>query len=341
MSSLVNPKIIKKEAQALVNWYSNQKRPLPWRQSRQPYPIWISEIMLQQTTVKAVIPYFKKFMRAFPTIESLAQASLEEIYSQWAGLGYYSRARNLKKAAEALSQMPCFPKTYQELLALPGFGPYTARAVSSQAFDEPVGVVDGNVIRVLSRRYGLPIEHWKPKERDKLQAIADSYAQYAPPSEINQAWMELGATLCSPQTPSCLLCPAKSNCIALKENKVQDLPLKKARRAAEVWLWQLKIFEKENGSVAFVRNKQAPFLKDQWVLPGLAVKRKTPPRQFDFQHAITHHKIYVQVTRGKSNFDELKNLKVTWISRKGLKEKVPFSIIQKTIDIGLGDRSKI
>lgn len=340
MSSLVNLKNVKKEALALVEWYSSQKRPLPWRQSRNPYPIWISEIMLQQTPVKAVIPYFQKFMKAFPTIEDLAEASLEEVYSQWAGLGYYSRARNLKNAARVLSAMPRFPQTYQELLALPGFGPYTARAVSSQAFNEPVGVVDGNVIRVLSRRYGLPIEHWKAKERDKLQVIADSYAQVASPSDINQAWMELGATLCSPQTPSCLLCPLQSNCVALKENKVQDLPLKKTRRASEIWLWQLKIFEKENGSVAFVRNEQAPFLRNQWVLPGHAKKRKTPPSQFDFQHAITHHKIYVQVTRGKSNFEELKNLKVTWISRKGLKEKVPFSIIQKTIDIGLGDRNK-
>ncbi len=340
MSSLVNLEAVKKEAQALVEWYSTQKRPLPWRQSRHPYPIWISEIMLQQTTVKAVIPYFKKFMKAFPSVQNLAEASLEEVYSQWAGLGYYSRARNLKKAAEVLNQMGSFPNNFQDLLKLPGFGPYTARAVSSQAFNEPVGVVDGNVIRVLSRRYGLPIEHWKPKERHKLQTIADSYAQQTLPSDVNQAWMELGATLCSPLAPSCLLCPIKSNCVALKDNKVQDLPLKKTRRALEIWLWQLKIYEKENGSVAFIRNEQAPFLRDQWVLPGLAKKRKTPPRQFDFQHAITHHKIYVQVTRGKSNFEELKNLNVTWISRKGLKEKVPFSIIQKTIDIGLGDRNQ-
>ncbi|MCB0378573.1 MAG: A/G-specific adenine glycosylase [Bdellovibrionales bacterium] len=325
------------EAEALHQWFQENSRPLPWRKSKNPYRIWISEVMLQQTTVTAVVPYFKKFTARFPDVKSLAQADLKEVYEYWAGLGYYSRARNLHKSAQALYSLGQFPKNYNDLIQLPGFGDYTSRAVSSQAFSEPVGVVDGNVIRVLSRRFGLSIEWWKTKEKKHLQEIADHYASLSEPSIINQSLMELGSTICRPQNPSCLLCPLKKNCIALKQDRIDQLPLKKAKRQSEIWLWKAEIIEKGD-KLALVKNEYAPFLKGQLILPGEVKKQKLAPKEYDFQHAITHHKIYVQVTRRRSNFTGRQKLPLEWIYPKQLKEKAPFSLIQKAIDIGLGDR---
>lgn len=335
MSSSHN-KIVKQEAAALVGWFSENSRPLPWRNNRKAYGIWISEIMLQQTTVTAVIPYYQKFMKRFPNLKSLADAPLEDVYQHWAGLGYYSRARNIHKAAKVLVKLKKFPKNHQELLKIPGLGDYTARAISSQAFGEKVGVVDGNVIRVLSRRYGLEVEHWKTKEKKRLQEIADQYAQVEDPSEINQAFMELGATICTPKSPSCLLCPIKKNCVALKQDLINTLPLKKPKRQFEIWHWNVELFEHQ-GKIAFIENSYAPFLKGQLILPGKVEQQASPPSKFDFQHGITHHKIYVNITRKRSKFDPAKNAGATWISRKQLKDKVPFSLIQKAIDVGLGD----
>ena len=157
----------------LIAWYQKNKRVLPWRASQDPYKIWISEVMLQQTTVTAVIPYYEKFLKLFPTVQKLAAATIEDVYEMWAGLGYYSRARNLHKSAVLLSEMILsgngFPQSYQQLLELPGFGPYTARAVSSLAFGEKTGVLDGNVIRVLSRKYGIDSDWWQTVARNDLQ----------------------------------------------------------------------------------------------------------------------------------------------------------------------------
>ena len=334
--SLFNKKEIEKDAKKLSLWFQENSRPLPWRTSRDPYKIWISEIMLQQTTVTAVIPYYEKFIQSFPHVKALASATLEDIYKHWAGLGYYSRARSLHKAALELEKLKSFPKTYSELIQLPGFGDYTSRAVSSQAFGEKVGVVDGNVIRVLSRRFGLKVEWWKTKEKKILQEAADLFVQKENPSVLNQALMELGSTVCTPQSPSCFLCPMNKTCVAYQENLIEELPLKKKRREIEIWYWEAEILENQN-RLAFVTNEYAPFLKKQLLLPGQVSMRKTPPKSFDFQHAITHHKIYVKLTRRRSKFSKNQKSQYTWISRNQLKAKVPFSLIQKAIDIGLGD----
>ena len=319
------------ETEALVQWFEENHRPLPWRTSRKPYPIWISEIMLQQTTVKVVIPFFKKFMKNFPSIKALSEAPLEEVYKHWAGLGYYSRAGNIHKAAKVLSKKNRFPKTYRELLKLPGFGNYTARAVSSQAFREPVGVVDGNVIRVLCRRFGLKIEFWKSRGQKELQRLADHYAEVAEnPGILNQAFMELGATVCTPTCPTCFLCPLNKNCVAFDKNEIENLPLRKPKKKMEIWQWNVELYE-QRGRIAFIKNKYAPFLRGQMVFPGKVVKKKKVPSVFHFQHTITHHKIYVNVT--KKNF-QIKKGDFVWIHHKNLKEKVPFSIIQKAVNKG-------
>lgn len=329
-------KQITKEAKALAVWYQHNSRPLPWRVSRNPYSIWISEVMLQQTTATAVIPFYQKFLQRFPTLKSLAEAPLSEVYKYWAGLGYYSRARNIHKAAQQLAQQARFPQSHSELLDFPGFGDYTARAVSSQAFGEAVGVVDGNVIRVLSRRFGRKWEHWRPQEKREIQSVADLYAQAEDPNIINQSLMELGATICTPQNPNCFLCPLKASCVAFDKGWIAKLPLKKNRKAAEIWHWEVELYEHDD-QFLFVKNEYAPFLKKQWILPGTVKLKSEIPKKFHFQHAITHHKIYVTVTRKKSKFSLMKKSDFTWISRNQLKEKVPFSIIQKTIDFGLGE----
>ena len=325
---------IHKESKALESWFQENSRPLPWRESRDPYRIWISEIMLQQTTVKAVIPFFEKFMDRFPKLEDLANATIEDVYERWAGLGYYSRARNIHKAAKELSALGNFPQTYVKLIELPGLGDYTARAISSQAFGERAGVVDGNVIRVLSRRFGEKFEHWKTADKKQLQQLADQYVVVGDPSTINQALMEVGSTICTPTNPSCLLCPLKKNCVALKNDLIEQLPLKKPRKTSEIWVWQAEIIEK-NGKVAFVENHYAPFLKKALILPGSVEKKAKAPKDFNFQHAITHHKIYVQVVRRKPKASEKVSKSLQWVGKKQLKEKVPFSLIQKALEVPL------
>ena len=191
----------------LVKWYEQNKRPLPWRKkNKNPYFIWISEVMLQQTRVEAVIPYYKKFIQKFKTIKKLANTPLEEVLPYWSGLGYYSRVKNLHMAAKILDRKKYFPRSYKELIKLPGFGPYTARAVSAFAFEEKTAVLDANVIRLLSRFLAFSDPWWNPKGRDFLQRNANQWIKIKKPSVVNQALMELGALVCTAQKPLCLVC---------------------------------------------------------------------------------------------------------------------------------------
>ena len=317
---------------SLITWYNDNHRDLPWRRTKDPYPIWISEVMLQQTTVVAVLPYYARFLNAFPDLKSLANAPLESVLELWSGLGYYSRARNLHKAAQALVANGGFPKTAAELEKFPGFGPYTSRAVSTFAYQEKVGVLDGNVIRVLSRRFGLSVQHWLPKERNVLQVKADGLAQHETPDTFNQAMMELGATICTPTSPSCLLCPWNSRCIARHESKVLELPLKKPKMNFESWLWQPELTI-HKGQVAFVQNEKMPFLKGQWVFPGSIKQIKEKPAKFDVKHGITKFDIYIQIKKKKLDSAGLKSVK--WVALDQVKRVNPTSLIQKILEKGL------
>lgn len=316
---------MKSLAASLGKWYLENHRELPWRKSRDPYRIWISEVMLQQTTVQAVVPYYEKFMETFPTVHILAKASLEEVYERWAGLGYYSRARNLHKSAQALAQME-FPKTHVELIELPGFGPYTSRAVSSLAFNESVGVLDGNVVRVLSRVLGEKVEWWLPKGRNYLQQKSDELVQHGQAYVLNQAMMELGAVICTPKSPACMICPWSAKCEARKNNIVTQLPLAKPRKSSEVWIWKPKLIQK-SGQVAVLPNDYAPFLKGQLIFPGEIAISKTKPKKFDLRHGITHHDIYIQVQKEKSS----QRKDYQWYSPQELKRKNPSSLLQKVL----------
>lgn len=319
----------------LLEWYRANRRPLPWRENRDPYRIWISEVMLQQTTVEAVKPYYARFLERFPNLEALAAAPLSDVLEKWAGLGYYSRARNLHKAAQALASLPQFPRTYKELLELPGFGPYTARAVSSIAFGEKVGVIDGNVIRVLSRKTATGYQWWQPAEREKLQKLVDEFVAPGPSEELNQALMELGATICTPQSAKCMLCPWLQSCEGRKRDKVDSLPLKKEKRAKEIWLWQPVLHFDRKGRLLFVKNEKGPFLRNQMLPPGRFTKLKKRPRTYDLRHSITHHDIFIDVQRAQKG-------KITdgqWFSLDEVAKTSPFSILKKVIQKGLPNES--
>lgn len=213
---------------ALLSWYEPARRPLPWKHITDPYLIWLSEIILQQTRAAQGAPYFERFRQHFPTVAALAQAPTDALMKQWEGLGYYSRARNLHAAAQYVHGElgGQFPNTYEGLLALPGVGPYTAAAVASFAFQLPHAVVDGNVYRVLSRYFdsALPVDSTEGKRFFATQAqvlLAD-----APPHTFNQALMDLGAIVCTPQSPKCAACPLASKCQALENDTVTERPVK-------------------------------------------------------------------------------------------------------------------
>ncbi len=213
----------------LIDWYRNNKRALPWRETRNPYLIWISEIILQQTRVSQGLSYYLRFVKKFPDIQTLANAEIDDILKVWQGLGYYSRARNMHKAAKEVIHIynGVFPASSSELMKLKGIGLYTSAAISSICFDEKVPVVDGNVIRLISRLKGICEPMGSEKLNKGIYSIAESFMQSHSPGEINQAMMEFGALQCVPGKAACEACPLKNNCYAYKNNRVEFLPVKK------------------------------------------------------------------------------------------------------------------
>jgi len=211
-------------------WYAVAKRDLPWRRTTDAYAITVSEVMLQQTQVVTVIPYYERWLKIFPTWQALAAASETDIIKQWEGLGYYRRARNLQKLAQAVAAVGEMPRNEEALLLLPGVGPYTAAAVGSIAFGLPLAVLDGNVMRVLTRVLAMSDDIALPKTRAKLQEIANAFLDRADPSSHNQAVMELGATVCLPRKPMCLVCPLRDDCSG--RDRAEEFPVKS--RTAQV-----------------------------------------------------------------------------------------------------------
>lgn len=212
----------------LTNWYSNNKRDLPWRNTQNPYHIWLSEIILQQTQVKQGLPYYKAFIKQFPTVFDLANASEKAILKLWQGLGYYSRARNLHTTAKyiAFDLNGKFPNNYKDLLKLKGVGDYTASAIASIAFNEVAAVVDGNVYRVLSRHFGIETPINSTDGIKEFKKLASSLIDRRQPAVFNQAIMEFGATQCKPKNPYCIVCPLNESCVALQKNLIDVLPVK-------------------------------------------------------------------------------------------------------------------
>jgi A/G-specific adenine glycosylase len=304
-------------ALALLDWYDRERRDLPWRAApgtlADPYRVWLSEIMLQQTTVKAVIPYYERFLARWPTIEALAAAGIEEVLSLWAGLGYYSRARNLHQCAQIIvTQHGCrFPRTEAELLELPGIGPYTAAAIAAIAFGEPVMPVDGNVERVVARLFG--VREPLPAAKPVLKELAAALRPELRAGDFAQAMMDLGATVCTPKRPSCLMCPLNSQCEAHARGLEAELPARSAKGERPVRHGIAFLALREDGCVllrqrpatgllarmlevpstewvdeppsALEALRAGPVHADWWPVPGLVV------------HTFAHFRLELQVYR--------------------------------------------
>ncbi len=261
-------------SEALLAWYDRHRRTLPWRGARDPYRVWLSEVMLQQTTVAAVGPRYERFLARFPDVGALARAPWEEVAEEWAGLGYYARARNLHAGAKALAARNGFPDTVEELRAIPGIGPYTAAAVAAIAFDRPVVPTDGNVERVTSRVHAVtdPL----PGAKRRLDALAQRWMEHeaarARPGDFAQALFDLGATVCTPRRPTCALCPWRGTSAAQREGIQDPLPRKAPKAARPTRHSTHFLAVDRDGNWLLRRRPETGLLGGMLEIPG------TPPR---------------------------------------------------------------
>ncbi|MBR4308161.1 MAG: A/G-specific adenine glycosylase [Oscillospiraceae bacterium] len=313
----------------LLPWYEANKRDLPWRRDREPYHVWLSEIMLQQTRVEAVRGFYSRFLQALPTVEALAEAEEDLLLKLWEGLGYYSRVRNLQKAARQIVELGAFPTTRKELLQLKGIGPYTSAAIASICFEEGTPAVDGNVIRVLSRVLGRTVEQ---KEAEAILAPVYPTGRCG---EFTQALMELGAVVCVPNgAPDCEACPLKQMCKALAEGQPRAYPVKKAKKERTVEARTVFILRCED-KLAVCKRPDKGLLAGLWQLPdrvgdlslqqgqdylkALGVEVTAPVMELRRRHIFTHVQwelrgLYFQCRECSEG--------LIWVSPEDLKEKI-------------------
>ena len=322
---------------SLLSWFKQFRRDLPWRLTKDPYRIWLSEIMLQQTRVATVIPYYERFLKHFPDVQALASAKEDEVLRLWAGLGYYSRARNLQKAARQIvaDHHSRFPDSREEALQLEGIGEYTAAAILSIAYKKRLAVLDGNVARVLARVTALRGDLRSNGRWRELQAVADQLIDPKAPGDWNEAMMELGATVCTPRSPQCLICPVAESCRARKLGLTEVIPEKRRKRAiVEIQLAALVLVDASNHTLLLSPPRHtsksgadhdvAALLSRMWHFPTIAVARD-PERELrahvrrrvfrglsmrtrflplsQVHHTVTHRQITVQPFR--VDLDEL------------------------------------
>jgi A/G-specific adenine glycosylase len=270
------------------DWYRRNRRDLPWRRTRDPYLVWLSEVMLQQTTVKTATPYYEAFAARFPTVGALAAAKEEDVLARWSGLGYYHRARNLRRAARHLQERHRgrFPKSLEEALAVPGVGLYTASAVLSIAYGAPLPVVDGNVRRVLARLFALRGPEWR--KDGPYYNLAEELLDREAPGDWNQALMELGATLCTPRKPACPACPVRAHCRAREAGIAEELPEGRPRPMPVDVTIAAALIERD-GRVLLVRRGEGRLLGRMWELPQTSLESKGFPdltRELSERHGL-------------------------------------------------------
>ena len=372
----------------LLKWFGENARDLPWRRTGDPYAIWVSEIMLQQTQVKTVVPYWERWMEALPTIEALAKARPGRIHKLWEGLGYYTRVRNMQKAARVVCKRHGgkFPERFEEVLALPGIGPYTAGAICSIAYNQPKPILDGNVIRVLSRVFGIGGNPREKETNKRLWGIAEELVGEAEArslsrlpgrnrkgtkdeneeenekeaeaeedgrkpaertcSHLNQSLMELGALICRSKEPRCGICPVAGCCVALRENRVQELP--NLSKRARVTQRRFVAFVAERGGRVLVRQRPAGVVNAHlWEFPNLEIARKegdleaaarktlgfsamTLERLCTIKHSITRYRMTLEVFRAGA---------ADAVREKPLKRlKAPQSALITQLKLGVNER---
>jgi A/G-specific adenine glycosylase len=315
----------------LIAWYRRARRDLPWRRTQDPYRIWVSEIMLQQTRAQAVIPYYQRFLDRFPTVEALAAAAEQDVLTLWAGLGYYLRARNLRRAAQQVVEQGSFPRDYAAIRALPGIGDYTAAAVASIAFELPHAAVDGNVLRVVARMENDSADVASPRTRERFRATVRRWMGRLPPGVFNQALMELGATVCLPANPLCRDCPIACGCRARQQGTAAQLPVK-LRKTEPVAIAAVLLLVRRGGRV-LLRQKEAGArrMAGFWELPS---PEELPGSRAgkswgEFRHTITHHHYTFRVRSasvrapgvdfGWFSVEELAEIPLSTTARKALK----------------------
>lgn len=301
--------------QSLLSWYAKAGRDLPWRRTRDPYSIWISEVMLQQTQVKTVIPYYQRWLEQFPSIEQLATADLQQVLKVWEGLGYYSRARNLHRAAQKILQEygGVFPPTLEEVLALPGIGRTTAGGILSAAFNQPVAILDGNVKRVLTRLVALPVPPTKATKQ--LWQISETVLDRKHPREFNQALMDLGATVCTPKNLACDQCPWSAHCQAYSIGIQSQLPMRETASPLPHKTIGVAVIWNEQQQILIDRRRPDGLLGGLWEFPGgkiepgetieecikreileeLAIDIEVGDRLITIDHAYSHFRVTLTV----------------------------------------------
>lgn len=258
----------------LLTWYKKNKRKLPWRKTKNPYHIWVSEIMLQQTQVETVIPYFNRFIDKYPTIHTLAEAPEEEVLKMWEGLGYYSRARNLHTAVKEVVRKydGIVPDTKKELGELKGVGPYTRGAILSIAYDQPEPAVDGNVMRVFSRLLLIDEDIARAKTKRIFEDVVKEVIAKEDPSSFNQAIMDLGATICTPKSPACLFCPVREHCRAFDVGAQEELPVKSKAKKQKTEAFRTLVVQNQNGEYLLEKRPETGLLGNMYQFPMVPVR---------------------------------------------------------------------
>lgn len=338
---------------ALLAWYDRHARRLPWRVGPKerrlgvrpdPYRVWLSEVMLQQTTVKAVAPYFQRFVARWPTVGPLAAAEDSDVMAAWAGLGYYSRARNLIAGARAVAARPRgeFPDNAAELSKLPGVGGYTSAAIAAIAFDEPVAVVDGNVERVIARLFAIetPLPAAKPLIREKLQPLVpDDHA-----GAFAEALMDLGATICTPKKPACGLCPWSEMCEARRQGRQLDLPMKPAKKPRPTRYGTAFVARRSDGAILLRRRPPRGLLGGMSEVPGTDWREAPPPegeRPFaaywqalatPVEHVFTHFALRLSIARAEVAESVPAPAGHWWAPARTLAEEALPSVMKKAIE---------
>ena len=347
---------------ALLDWYDREHRDLPWRASpgkrANPYKVWLSEIMLQQTTVKAVIPYFLKFMIRWPTVKALAAADRDDVLAAWAGLGYYARARKLHECAQRVTTDygGKFPRTEAELIKLPGIGPYTAAAIAAIAFNEPATPVDGNVERVTARLFA--VRQPLPQSKSELKRLAATLTPAKRPGDFAQAMMDLGASICSVKSPSCLVCPLQPDCAAAAKGLEKVLPAKAPKPERPVRMGVAFLALREDGHLLLRRRPDSGLLGGMLEVPSTpwtdmmpspkGVQRSAPVNGAWWEvpglvvHTFTHFRLELMVYRAVVPVDTELMLwaapeRCRWVHRRELGQAALPSVMRKVVAHALKD----
>ncbi len=361
-SFVLSEQVVCELRRSLLSWYASQGRDLPWRQTRDPYAIWISEVMLQQTQVKTVIPYYERWLTRFPTVKDLAAADQQTVLKLWEGLGYYARARNLHQAAQQVvaAHGGDFPQDLAAAIALKGIGRTTAGGILSAAFNQPVAILDGNVKRVLARLTALPAP--PNKALNHLWVVSEQVLDPQQPRDFNQAIMDLGATLCTRHNPACLLCPWQPYCAAYNQNAVSDFPMTESRPPVPHKRIGVAVITDNQGNILIDRRKQEGLLGGLWEFPGgkiepdetveecvkreikeeLDIEIEVGDRLITIEHAYTHFKVTLNVFNCKhlsGDPQPLESDEVKWVTLDEI-DQYPFPKANSQIIEAIKEQAK-